>query len=69
MELADERSSGESASQMLETEAAERLRLDRELREQQVRLCGDDRMASAGQLGALLLHLGPAAAAQVTVCF
>ncbi|XP_048853883.1 unconventional myosin-XVIIIa-like isoform X3 [Brienomyrus brachyistius] len=37
VELADERSAGESASQMLETEAAERLRLDRDLRELQVK--------------------------------
>uniref|UniRef100_A0A3B3RZY8 Myosin XVIIIAa n=1 Tax=Paramormyrops kingsleyae TaxID=1676925 RepID=A0A3B3RZY8_9TELE len=39
-ELADERSTGESASQMLETEAAERLRLDRDLRELQVKYDG-----------------------------
>lgn len=37
-ELTDERNTGESASQLLEAETAERLRLDKDLKELQVKL-------------------------------
>ena len=36
-EVADERNTGESASQMLETETSDRLRLEKDMKELQVR--------------------------------
>lgn len=47
-ELADERNTGESASQLLDAEAAERLRAEKEMKELQVR-SGGSLAEGAGQ--------------------
>lgn len=50
-ELADERSTSESASQLLETETSERLRLEKDLKELQAHIHADIKNTLGGSGG------------------